>query len=337
MQRLSRRRLALVAGSSLLLSRRSVHAAEPIDESGFVRIGGIDQWIAIQGRDSSNPAIVYLHGGPSEALSPFLRFFLPWEQDFTVVNWDQRGAGKTYGRNGPSTPNMTLDQMVDDAAEVAEHVRRRLSQRKVILVGQSWGSFLGVHAIKRRPELFHAFVGTGQVVSVPATLQDWVRWARQQATAAGDQAALKALDDAAAEPPDRRLDAEAKASRKWIMSSPDLPIANTIGDFINDKSNPANGEVADYVAGNKFSAAKLSAVLDTEDLRTLGLDMPVPFFVVQGREDHIVGFDAARLYVEDVRAPAKAFVPIDGGHYACFTNADQFLAAMRKYVQPLVK
>jgi pimeloyl-ACP methyl ester carboxylesterase len=135
--------LAAAAGSLLLTGRASA-ATGGIDESGFVRIGGIDQWIAIQGRDTGNPAILYLHGGPSEAQSPFLGQFLPWEQDFTVANWDQRGAGKTYGRNGPSTPEMTLDRMVDDAIEVAEHVCGRLSQRKVILVGQSWGSFLGV-------------------------------------------------------------------------------------------------------------------------------------------------------------------------------------------------
>lgn len=332
----SRRRFIHVAASGpLLLARRSQAATGRINESGFVRIGGIDQWVALQGRDTANPAILYLHGGPSEALSPFLKLFLPWEQDFTVVNWDQRGAGKTYGRNGPSTPDMTLDRMIDDAIEVAEHVRGRLSQRKVILVGQSWGSFLGVHVIKRQPELFHAFVGTGQVVSVAAILADRVRYTRQRATAEGDQAMLKALDDAAAEPPDRRPDAEANASKKWIMSPPDLPIAKTIGDFIGDKSTPPNGDVADYVAGNKFSGSKLRNVMDTMDLRTLGLDMPIPFFVVQGREDHICGFEPARQYVEEIRTPTKAFVPIDGGHYACFTSADQFVGALREHVRPL--
>jgi pimeloyl-ACP methyl ester carboxylesterase len=332
----SRRRFfSLTAGGSLLLTGRASAAAGGIDESGFVRIGGIDQWIAIQGRDARNPAILYLHGGPSEAQSPFLGQFLPWEQDFTVANWDQRGAGKTYGRGGAATPDMTLDRLVDDAIEIAEHLRTRLSQRKVILVGQSWGSFLGVHVIKRRPDLFHAFVGTGQVVSLSATLADRVQSARQQATAAGDQATLKALDDAAAEPLDRRLEAEAKASGKWAMSSPDLPYAKMINDFRGSKSNPATSDAADYIAGTRFSGSKLRTVIETMDLRALGLDMPIPFFVIQGRDDHIVGFQPARTYVEDVHASVKAFIPIDGGHYACFTNADQFVAALRKHVRPL--
>jgi pimeloyl-ACP methyl ester carboxylesterase len=114
-----------------------------IDESGFVTIGGIEQWIGIQGQDAPHPAILYLHGGPAEAQSPFLEQFVPWEADFTVVNWDQRGSGKTFGRNGASTPGMeppeqALARMCEDVREVAQYARRRLKQKKVILVGRSW-------------------------------------------------------------------------------------------------------------------------------------------------------------------------------------------------------
>jgi hypothetical protein len=93
-----RRRALQLTGLGPLVLADCLEAAErPIDESGFVRIGGIDQWIAIQGRDIINPAIVHLHGGPAEAQSPFLNQFVPWERHFTVINWDQRGSGKTYG------------------------------------------------------------------------------------------------------------------------------------------------------------------------------------------------------------------------------------------------
>lgn len=92
MTRPSRRTfIHLTVGSGVILASNAAAAA--LDETGFVRIGGIDQWIAVQGRDRRNPAILYLHGGPGEAQSPFLVQFLPWRQDFTVINWDQRGAG----------------------------------------------------------------------------------------------------------------------------------------------------------------------------------------------------------------------------------------------------
>ena len=130
----SRRDLLIGAGAAAL-SVRSAIAATPIDKAGFVQIGGIDQWIAIQGQNPANPTILYLHGGPGEAQSPFLKSFVPWEHDFTVVNWDQRGAGKTFEKNGEATPDMTLERLTDDAIEVTRHALKRLGKRKLSLVG----------------------------------------------------------------------------------------------------------------------------------------------------------------------------------------------------------
>jgi len=128
-------------------------AKSPIDETGFVSIGGLEQWLAIQGQDAGNPAILYLHGGPGEAQSPFLDAFAPWEHDFTVVNWDQRGAGKTFEKNGEATPDLTLDRLTADAVEVTRYALNRLGKRKLILVGQSFGAMLGLMVAKRAPEL----------------------------------------------------------------------------------------------------------------------------------------------------------------------------------------
>ena len=333
---ISRRELMLTAAAgSFCLAVKPASAATRVDETGFQKIGGIDQWIAIQGQDTDNPVILYLHGGPSEAQSPFLKEFLPWQRDFTVVNWDQRGAGKTFGRNGFATPDMTVERLADDAAEIAHLVRSRFSQRKVILVGQSWGSFLGVHVIKRHPDLFHCFVGTGQVVSFAATVADHVQWARQKAVETGDKATLEALDKAASlsKEPDRE-NALAKAGRKYVVAEADQPYAKMVHAFLGKPPHP-KGDVADYANGNGFSGEKLGRAMITMNLLALGVDMPIPFFVVQGRDDHIVGFEPAKAYVEELRAPSKAFVPIDGGHYACFTNPDQFVGALRKYARPL--
>lgn len=326
--------LSGAAGVPLWLASRPASAATPINESGFEKIGGIDQWIAIQGADQRNPAILFLHGGPGEAQSPFLSQFLPWQHDFTVANWDQRGAGRTYGRNGESTPGMTLDRIVDDACEVAQHVCRRLSHKKAILIGQSFGSFVGVQAIKRRPELFHAYVGTGQVVSIRESFLDLARYTRQKATETGDRTTLDALDKAETLQGLVRLGALRQSSSKWAVSASDQQYVKVVNDFRGKPPYP-KGDVADWVEGGRFSGKTIGMNAGAMDMRALGLDMPVPFFVVQGREDHIAGFEPARAYCEDVRAPAKAFVPIDGGHYACFTNPDAFVGALNKYARPL--
>jgi pimeloyl-ACP methyl ester carboxylesterase len=333
MRAFSRRQIMpLTVGAATALAIRA-HAAGPIDETGFVRIGGIEQWIAIQGRDAANPGILFLHGGPGEAQSPFLSQFLPWQREFTVANWDQRGAGKTFGRNGAATPDMTLDRLVDDAIAVAEHVRARLGQKKLILVGHSVGSVLGVHALKKRPDLFHAFVGSGQVVSFRASVDSALPYARAQAEATNDQAAIKAMDDAAALPFPRNYIGGWSSARKFLWPAADLPYTNMIRDYTNPRGAPSE-DVAAWNGGANFSG-QLARFLMPDDLRTLGLEMPVPFFVVQGREDHISGVAPARAWTEEIRAPAKAFVAIEGGHFACFTNPDAFVAALRQHARPL--
>ena len=200
-----RHAIGLVAAAPTLLAAPVSAKARSVDETGFVQIGGIDQWIGIQGKDARNPVILYLHGGPAEAQSPFLRQFIPWETDFTVVNWDQRGSGRTYGKYGSSTPGMStpelaLDRLREDAREVAEYARKRLSKKRIILVGQSWGAELGLQVVKRWPELFYAFVGTGQPVSWGLKIEALERWARTQAAAAGDQESLTALNETASLP-----------------------------------------------------------------------------------------------------------------------------------------
>ena len=110
---LTRRDLLSLASvpAALTLSSTAGASLRPITEAGFVRVGGIDQWVTIRGRDVHNPAILFVHGGPAQAQSLFPDDFVPWESDFTVISWDQRGSGKTYGKNGPSTPDMTMDRM----------------------------------------------------------------------------------------------------------------------------------------------------------------------------------------------------------------------------------
>jgi pimeloyl-ACP methyl ester carboxylesterase len=142
-------------------------AAAPITEEGYVRIGGIDQWIQIRGQHRDNPVVLWLNGGPGFSTIPATPLYSRWEQPFTVVMWDQRGEGKTFERSGRSVAaSMTIAQMTKDGIEVAEYLRTRLGRNKIILLGHSWGSILGVHMVKQRPDLFSAYVGTGQVVQL---------------------------------------------------------------------------------------------------------------------------------------------------------------------------
>jgi pimeloyl-ACP methyl ester carboxylesterase len=320
---LSRTRFLGATAAALAGTARRANAAVPIDESGYVRIGGIEQWIAIQGDDVRNPVIVYLHGGPAEAQSPFLAEFRPWERRYTVLNWDQRGSGKTLERNGTSTPGMTIQRMALDAVEVADYARRRLHKRKVLLVCQSFGCILGLYAVRRRPELFSAYVGTGQPVNWKLSLAAREEFARAQMHAAHDEAALHALDAVTSLPPTdfKRLD----ATNKWRWSASDRQYLDLQRKLISTP-NPDAATVA-WMAGGAFTGPKVWPVITSFDARKL-TSFSVPIFVIQGRDDHIASNTAAQDWVESLHAPAKAFMLIAGGHFACFTNPAAFVAAV---------
>jgi len=130
-------------------------ASETISGQMFVQIGGVPQWITIKGEDRSNPVVLFLHGGPGDALSPYGdSMYVGWDKSFTLVQWDQRGAGRTFTKNGPSIePTMTVERMAQDGIEVTEFLTTHLHQKKIIILGGSWGSVLGVYMAHARPDL----------------------------------------------------------------------------------------------------------------------------------------------------------------------------------------
>lgn len=145
-----------------------------INEGRFVSIGGIDQWITIKANDSSKPVILFLHGGPGSTMSQYDdTIYGLWKKDFILVNWDQRGAGRTFGRNAPEDVNedywienpLTVEQMTADGIELSRYLIKHLKKQKIIIIGSSWGSLLGAQMALNRPDLFYAYVGHAQIVN----------------------------------------------------------------------------------------------------------------------------------------------------------------------------
>jgi pimeloyl-ACP methyl ester carboxylesterase len=129
-----------------------------VDEQGFVVIGGIEQWVTVKGDGCANPTMLFISGGPGDPLSPCSNaIYGAWAKDFTLVQWDQRGAGMTCGRSPPTAGAvLTLKQMSDDGNELAAYLAHRYGKKKVLLWGSSWGSILGVYMARAHPELFCA-------------------------------------------------------------------------------------------------------------------------------------------------------------------------------------
>jgi pimeloyl-ACP methyl ester carboxylesterase len=167
----------------------------PIHESMFAKIGGIAQWVQIRGENRDNPVVLLVHGGPGVSYVPFTPTFRSWETAFTIVQWDQRGAGKTYGRSGKAERGaMTIARMVQDGIEVAEFVCKRLNKEKIVLFSHSWGTLLGVSMVDRRPDLFYAYVGTGQHVSMEISEPVSYDMVLKKARASGNRKVVKRLE-----------------------------------------------------------------------------------------------------------------------------------------------
>jgi pimeloyl-ACP methyl ester carboxylesterase len=162
-----------------------------------VEIGGLRQWILMRGADRGNPVLLWLHGGPGGAQMPFAHHLdRALEQHFVVVHWDQRGAGKS-NHGGFDEGTMRLERYIEDTRELLDHLRRRLGVERVILLGHSWGSRLGIEIVARHPERIVAYVGVSQVVDHErATLiaRDWLEGVIDPETDPEDLRELRSIE-----------------------------------------------------------------------------------------------------------------------------------------------
>ncbi len=321
--------------------RFAIQSPNGIEESGYIKIGGIEQWLQIRGQDRDNPVLLCVHGGPGATWIPLTENFIPWEKQFTVVLWDQRGAGRTLGATGASiAETMSVDRMTKDGIEVAEYLRTHLRKDKLVLLGHSWGSILGINMAKRRPDLFSAYVGTGQASDMPKSIATAYAHLQEQARAANDQRTLKVLTRIGQPPFDSREKIEVFFSSmgKYPPAS-DRAAMQTIGaKLLAPKPDYSLHDEVDRVRG--FMAVpplRVYIELLNTRLGSLGPHFDVPVFFIQGAEDNLTQASLAEDYLRTIEAPHKEMVLLKGGgHFAFLSMADKFLEGLVSRVRPMV-
>ena len=313
-----------------------ITAPQGIDEARYVPVGGIEQYISIRGEDRDNPVILFLHGGPGDATNPWgYLAFRAWLKYFTVVQWDQRGAGKTYGKSGPLGAAVTIDEMARDGVELAEFVRERLQKPKVILVGLSWGTIIGIHMAKIRPELFTAYVGTGQVAKyLPGRLLAY-RELLAEARTRADRKAVGALEGVG--PPPYESSAKEGVHAQWATAyEPGMPsMWNNISTVLFHSAITVR-DVSNLIKGMGDSEDHFRVQLNSVDLPALGSDFAIPMFVFQGARDTVNPVQSLTGYFDSIKAPQKRLVVIPrAGHNVMLTKSDDFLRLLVELVRPL--
>ena len=314
-----------------------IDAPNAIVEARFIPIGGVDQWIQIRGENRANPVILFLHGGPGLTAIPyFQRVMRPWERDYTIVHWDQRGAGRSYARNGGAAqPKPTLEQLVSDGIEVAEYARQRLGKPKIILIGYSWGSVLGLELARSRPDLFYAFVGTGQVMDTAKSELASYRGLLARARAAGDGASEATLLRIG-EPPYPGF--EGLRQERAILDRYPPPgerdfNQKTVLYLASGYSLFDAHEV--YERAPELTRELLAVVLKYK-VTDRGSKFEIPLFFFQGEDDLWTSPDVVRDYLPLIDAPHKELVlfPRDG-HHAIEVSGDRFHEQLNARVRPL--
>jgi pimeloyl-ACP methyl ester carboxylesterase len=318
-----------------------IAAPNGVDDALFVEIGGTQQWITIRGQDRANPVILVLHGGPGSAIAGLAPAFVPWEREFTVVQWDQPGAGRTFRAAGRSiAPDLTIESMVDDGIELTEWLRRRLGKDKIVLLGWSWGTILGVNMAKSRPDLFAAYVGTGQVVVMEEGEAIAYASVLAKARLRHDAAAIAELEALGA-PPYASLE-EIATQRKWATTyefGMSLEASFVLPQLFAPRTQLADIydlALATAASGTHFVGSAMNGPMTQVDLRQLGSDFVLPMFVIQGTADDFTPAELSRAWLGSLAAPQKAFVPIEkAGHFALTAHGEEFLQALREHVRPL--
>ena len=315
----------------------AIRSPRGVDEASFVPIGGLEQWVTIRGQDSANPVLLFLHGGPGDVTSCWtFALFASWEEHFTVAQWDQRGAGRTLRKNGHSVaPALTVDRMAEDGIELAEYLRKRLGKDKIILVAHSFGSLLGLGMVRTKPDLFYAYVGTGQVADETKNYAAAYDALLRKARATGNQRATDELTKIG--PPPYSDGKGYRVQWKWanLFEGADGFLRSTLGLPLIAPGCSVE-DINDSTAGQSLSAEQLVPQTRSRGPKELGLKFSVPMFFFQGAEDFTAPTALARDYLAALKAPRKEFVPIQGaGHFAVFMHSDQFLEELVRRVRPL--
>ncbi len=331
----------LVAGAGLQQAHASgiqtVCAGEALCQQQFVRIGGIEQWILIAGESRANPVLLMVHGGPGIPQWPDAAHFKTWEKYFTVVLWDQRGAGHTFGRYGVHTPDVTLQQIANDGVDLARYLCRTLGKKKIVVRCHSWGSLVGVHMVQQAPQLFAAYVGTGQMADFHAGALIQYRLILARARRDRDVAELNALQ--ALGPADPANERQYSAYRKYlptVMAPSDLAYlkAQQLGAPALVASYPKEGP--DVAAGARFSHTLLWPYVVKADLPKTAGTIDTALFVIQGQDDVLAATPQAVNYFHVVKAPYKELTIVPhAGHFALMTAPNAFLDALVKKVRPV--
>jgi pimeloyl-ACP methyl ester carboxylesterase len=290
--------------------------AGSLSEKIHVTINGMQQGMFVKSKNASNPVLLFVHGGPGMPEYWFTqRYPTGLEDTFTVVWWEQRGAGLSYSPDIPAE-TMTAEQFISDTLEVARYLRQRFGQEKIYLMGHSWGSYIGIQAAARAPELFHAYIGIGQISHQIQSEQLAYEYALAYYRQNGNTKMVKKL---AAAPPTLTvpLPANYMALRDEYMHGAGIGTTHDMKSVVTGFFLPS-WQFREYTLMEKINLWRgkirsrspefsLWDKMQMTDMSQLVPELKLPVYFLEGRYDYTCAYPLAKDYFEKLDAPVKGF------------------------------
>jgi pimeloyl-ACP methyl ester carboxylesterase len=324
----------------------SVQAIPPggISEQKAVDIGGIKQWITVRGSGADNPILLFLHGGPgTPMMAESWTFQRPWEDYFTVVQWDQRGAGKTFSasRRKPNQA-LTIDLMANDTIELIDYLRQTYGKKKIFLMGHSWGTVLGLEVARRRPDLLFAYVGVGQVINMVRNEELGYQLTLAEAKRQQNAKAIKQLESLFPYPdPNGGIPLQKTAIlRQWAVAMRGMMYSQTgEDDELRRKLSHYYSayDVESAGKGEMYSVLALWPELSKVDFSALH-QLHCPLIIFAGEYDTVTPGRLSKEFFDQVQAPYKHyFLMPKAAHYVVNESPGLTLVALVSHVLPLAR
>lgn len=303
-----------------------------ISEKIFIDINGVKQGMFIKSKDETNPVLLFLHGGPGMP-EYFLTQKYPTglEENFTVVWWEQRGAGLSFSPDIPSV-TMTIDQLVADTLEVSNYLRNRFGKEKIYLMGHSGGSFIGILAAHQAPELFYAYIGVAQM-SYQLTSENLAyTYMLAEYKKLGNNKMVEKLEKAppglVSPLPDAYLMLRDDAMHRLGIGTTMEMKSVISGIFIPSLLNKEYTlkEKLNIWRGKPYSAGHLRNEMFSIDLTQKVQRLELPVYFLHGKYDYTCSYEMARDYLDIIQAPVKGFYSFENSaHSPLFEEPERMM------------
>lgn len=297
-----------------------------VDSVEKLIIGGIEQVVSLRSENRNNPIILFLHGGPGTAQIAFSRKSQrKLEEFFVVVNWDQRGAGRSYS-SSIKKEDLNIERFVLDIEELTICLLQRFHQKKLFLVGHSWGSIIGLKFSVKRPDLIESYIGMGQIVDMKRGEGISYQFTLEEAIKRNHKKAITQLKKIGA-PPYQKV-SDGGIQRKWLSKFNGATYKGSLLGIIFKNISIKDLKILKIINFIRGAMLSLNCLEEEQNKVNFWEEIPeinVPIYFCSGRRDYNVPFELVEEYYAKLRAPYKEIIWFEkSGHVPNFEEPDKF-------------